>query len=325
MKKFFLSVFFLAICLCSLQAQLEVSAEQLEKSLAEHIHLDPDGPNSVGYLYIGDHQTQISQGTFIYVKKALDAYKESKPAFIILKLDTPGGQVFAAQKISDALKEIDTQYDIPVVAFIDNWAISAGAMLAYSCRYIAIVKDASMGAAQPVTQAGAATSEKVNSAIRTDFANRAAFYDRNPLLAEAMVDADMILVVRDDEIVQLQKEDQIIEGEEVITNKGKLLTLNASELVQFGVADVRLEPEKLVPITTEEKAEGIWPAEKELLFTHPFFKKIPQSKILAYKMDWKTKFFSILGSPLVSSLLFLGLMLCVYIEFNTPGFGVAVA
>lgn len=323
MRWLFLSVFFLANCLCSLHAQLEVSPEQLEKSLAEHIHFDPEGPNSIGYLYIGDHESQISQGTFLYVKKALDAYKESKPAFIILKLDTPGGQVFAAQKISDALKEIDIQYDIPVVAFIDNWAISAGALLAYSCRYIAIVKDASMGAAQPVTQTGEATSEKVNSAIRADFAGRAAFYERNPLLAEAMVDADMILVLREGKIVELQKGDEIKASDQVITTKGKLLTLNASELTQLGVADIFLKPEKLTAITAEEKAEGRWPAKKELLFTNPFFKKIPQATVNAFKMDWKTRFFSILGSPLVSSLLFLGLMLSAYMEFNTPGFGVA--
>ncbi len=37
----------------------------------------------------------------------------------------------------------------------------------------------------------------MNSAIRADFANRAAFFDRNPLIAEAMVDADLVLVVRD--------------------------------------------------------------------------------------------------------------------------------
>ena len=80
----------------------------------------------------------------------MDYYKKNPPLFLILELNTPGGEVFTAQKISDALKELDTQMDIPVVAYINTWAISAGAMIAYSCRYIAIVNDSSMGAAEPV-------------------------------------------------------------------------------------------------------------------------------------------------------------------------------
>ena len=107
--------------------------------------------------------------------------------------------MFAAQQISDALKELDTQYGIPVVAYINNWAISAGAMLAYSCRYIVVVKDASMGAAAPVIASETGemkeASEKINSAMRADFAGgRARFFDRNPNIAEGMVDKDLILV-----------------------------------------------------------------------------------------------------------------------------------
>lgn len=139
----------------SLRPEVEVSALQLspqtvEKKLEKYIHFNPQGPNSIGYLYIGDHETAISESTWLYVKQGLEFYKKQRPIFIILVLNTPGGEVFAAQKISDALKEMDTQFNIPVVAFINNWAISAGAMLAYSCRFIAAVKDASMGAAEPV-------------------------------------------------------------------------------------------------------------------------------------------------------------------------------
>ena len=142
----------------------------LEERLRRFIKYSLDGPNHIGHIAIKDHSTSISQATWIYVKTALDAYKKSKPIFIILELDTPGGEVFAAQKISDALKELDIQYEIPVVTFINNWAISAGAMLAYSTRFITITKDAAMGAAEPI-QAGIegkteTASEKVNSALR---------------------------------------------------------------------------------------------------------------------------------------------------------------
>lgn len=307
-----------------------VSVDKIDESLAKHIHYSENTKNSVGYIAIDDRTGGINQSTWIYVKTALDHYKKLKPAFIILRLNTPGGEVYAAQQISDALHEIDTQFNIPVIAFIDNWAISAGAMLAYSCRYISCVKDASMGAASPVImgEGGQMTeaSEKINSAIRTDFANRARYFDRNPNIAEAMVDKDVILVFRHGKVIKLDSEDQIRSKgpnpDRVISNKGKLLTLDSGQLIEFGVADILLNPTKLTPVTAEEKSLGQWPFSKELLSISPFFSKIPNAFVDDYKMDWRTRFFVLLATPVVSSLLMLGLLLGFYIEFNTPGFGV---
>lgn len=310
---------------------LAIPKATFEELLKKHIPYNENGRNKIGYIAINDRGNAINQATWLYVKQALDYYKQHKPIFIILELNTPGGEVFAAQRISDALKELDTQYDIPVVAFINNWAISAGAMIAYSCRFITVVKDGSMGAAEPVyaSQEGqmVAASEKVNSALRADFASRATFFDRNPLIAEAMVDKDIILVLRHNKIVKLESENQIRttgpNPDTVITPKGKLLTLTAEQLIQFGVADIILPPEKVDSITPEEKEKGVWPANKMTLFHASFFNKIPQATIEAYQMDWKTQFFTFLASPLISSLLFMGLLVGAYIEINTPGFGVA--
>jgi membrane-bound serine protease (ClpP class) len=305
--------------------------DKLQQRLKKHIQRPPDKPITIGHILIEDHSVSISQATWLYVKNALDYYKKSKPAFVILELNTPGGEVYAAQKISDALKEFDTQYDIPIVCYINNWAISAGAMLAYSCRFIAVTKDASMGAAEPILMGEdnqmKTASEKVNSALRADFANRARFYDRNPWIAEAMVDKDLILVQRHGNIIKLDTESQIKQSgpnpDIVITPKGKLLTLNAQELMQYGVADMLLLPEKTGEITEEERALGHWPASKMLLFANPFFKQFKDVLIDSYQMDWKGRFFAFLASPMVSSLLLMGVILGFYVELSTPGFGIA--
>lgn len=311
------------------KSTFQTHSHDLEKVLQQHIRYHPDGPNKVGYIYIGDHESSINQSTWLFVKQAMEFYKKESPIFIILELNTPGGEVFAAQNISDALKEMDTQFNIPIIAFINNWAISAGAMLAYSSRFITTVKDGSMGAAEPVIlgESGKmeAASEKVNSALRADFANRARFFDRNPLIAEAMVDKDIILVLRHGEVVQLDQENQMrLTGPDpdvVITPKGKLLTLNAEQMIQFDVADLLLSPAKLPEVTSEEKKEGVWPANKMLLFQVPFFANIPNAQIQVYQMDWKTQFFVFLATPLVSSLLFMGLIIGAYIEMSSPGVG----
>ena len=306
---------------------LQISPEKLMEKLKEHIKYNPQGPNVIGHIYIGDKQSEINQTTWIYVKSALDHYKKSKPIFIILELNTPGGEVFAAQNISDALRDLDTQSQIPVVCFINNWAFSAGAMLAYSCRFISLTKDASMGAAAPVIASETGemkeASEKINSAIRTDFANRAAFFDRNPFIAEAMVDKDMIVVLRNGRIIKLENENQIrttgLNPDIVISAKGKLLTLNAEDLIKFGVADILLPPLQLTAITPEEKEKGQWPANKVLLFHYPFFDQIPNATIDSHQMDWKTRFFAFLAHPVVSSLLFMGMMIGFYMEISSPG------
>ncbi len=301
----------------------------IEEALASTIHPKVAG-NRIGYIAIDDKDAGINQSTWMYVKAALDYYKQHPPLFVILKLNTPGGELYPAQNISNALKELDIQYSIPVVAFIDNWAISAGAMLAYSCRFIAITSDASMGAAEPLETDGKESheaSEKVNSAVRSFFANLASFYGRNPLIAKGMVDKDLILVIRGGEVVALDNETQIISSGEskdtLLKAKGKLLTLNAEELMRYKVADISLPPAKLKPITAMELEQGKWPASQMLLFTDPWFAKIPDAEIDAYLPDWKTRFFALLSNNLISSLLFMGLLLGFYVEISGGGFGIA--
>lgn len=304
------------------------SSPDLLHRLQKHIHYNAEAPNFIGHISIEDHSQEINQSTWLYVKKALDYYKETRPIFIILELNTPGGEVFAAQKISDALKEMDIQFNIPVVAYINNWAISAGAMVAYSARFITTVKDGSIGAAEPVTLSEKGdrqtASEKENSAIRTDFAGRAAFFDRNPYIAEAMVDKDVILVMRDGKIIKLDNESQIRTEptpDLLISSKGKLLTLSADEMLRYGVADIVLLPKRLEPISQEEKDLGRWPANKMILFHEPFFNDIPNATIDSFQVDWKTRFFALLVSPAVASMLMMGVLVGFYMEFTNPGFG----
>ncbi|MFS8563016.1 MAG: hypothetical protein LVR00_01240 [Rhabdochlamydiaceae bacterium] len=147
------------------------------------VRVDSEGPNKIGYLYL-DKDHPIDQSTLLYVKFALDRFKAEQVSCVVLKLNTPGGEVFAALKIVELLKDLDKKDHIPVIAYIDNWAISAGAMLAYSCRYIGITTSASMGAAEPVLMGEGgkmeSASEKINSALRAEFANLARLWNRNP-------------------------------------------------------------------------------------------------------------------------------------------------
>ena len=291
-----------------------------EEKLEKYIKRNSD---YVGYIEI-KRERPIDQHTYLHMKFAFDYFKKKNVSFIILHLNTPGGEVFAASRISKLLKEIDVRDRIPVIAFIDDWAISAGAMLAYSSRFIATTNSSTMGAAEPVLMSGdsmQSASEKVNSALRAEFSNLASFYGRNPDIAEAMVDKDIILVKRGKKIIRLKSDDEIKKSDSVITTKGKLLTLNAQDLNNLGLSDFSVTLESLPPITKDELKKGSWSATKSLIFTYPFFKKFSDMEIISYQ-DWKISFFAFLTHPAVVSILFFAMIVGFYIEISTPGFGI---
>lgn len=265
---------------------------------------DPNGPNTIGYLRL-EIDRSIDTSTYLYVKFGLEHFRKAGAKFVILDLNTPGGEVFAAQKISRLLHESDALHGMPVVAYLNNWALSAGAMLAYSCRYIAISPSASMGAAEPVMMKSdgmESAPEKINSALRAEFANTAALFGRDPLLAEAMVDKDLILIQREGRFIKLEREEDVLDGDRLISKAGKLLTLNAKQIEEFGLAQFQV------------------PVSQEGIFSIAPFKEIPGVSILQFN-NWKINFFSFLSHPAVASLLTLGLMLGLYLEANAPGHG----
>jgi len=245
----------------------------------------------VGYLHI-EKDRAIDTSTVLYVQFALDHFRKEGVERVVFDIDTPGGEVLSAVRIGEMLRS----FEKPITAYIDNWALSAGALLAYSCPHIVATESASMGAAEPVIAGGGKyeeASEKIKSALRSEFINAAQFWGRNPDLAEAMVDKDIILVWREG-IVKLENEDQILfDSDRVITRKGKLLTLNAKQLQQFGVA--------------EEITSDIWQES-------PF----AQAEVVSYD-HWKVSFFAFLSHPAVMSLLVMGLFLGFYIEMQNPG------
>lgn len=287
----------------------------------------PGQEPTVGYLKIDDRTSGITPATWLYIRAGLEHYKKTRPLFVLVELNTPGGEVYPAQQISDALKDLDTQDEIPVVVYINNWAISAGAMIAYSARVITTASDGSMGAAEPVIASAEGkmetASEKVNSALRADFANRAKFFGRDPVLAEGMVDKDPLIVLRHGKIIKLGSEQQLRttgpEADIVIKPKGKLLTLNAQQQLELNVADCIIAPVKTAPITAAEEAGGSWSTKKHPLFSSSYFSTLPEAKIDAFYPDWKLRFFAFLARPEVSSLLFMMLMLGIYMEISSPG------
>jgi membrane-bound serine protease (ClpP class) len=112
------------------------------------------------------------------------------------------------------------------VAFVNKRAISAGALISLAAERIAMAEGGTIGAATPVQMGQPGTpaqpvEEKTVSYVRKEFSATAESRKRPPLIAEAMVDADV-------EIPGL-------------IEKGKLLTLTTEEALKHKVADFRAD------------------------------------------------------------------------------------
>lgn len=155
----------------------------------------------------------IELGLAPFIQRSIREAEAAGARAVVLEIETPGGRVDAAQKIVDTIKATD----LPVYAYVNRRAFSAGAMIALSADRVYMRTGAVMGAATPVTGEGQKAPEKIVSAMRSEM--RALAEDRalDPRIAEAMVD-----------------EDVAIEG---VVEAGKLLTLTTEEAVALGYAE----------------------------------------------------------------------------------------
>ena len=126
----------------------------------------------------------VENGLAPYIARTLREAEAANAAAAYLDIDTPGGRVDAAERISDAIRRAK----LPVYAFVNPRAFSAGALIAISARGVYMRPGAVMGAATPVDGDGQRAPEKMVSAMRAEFRAVAEERGLDPRIAEAMVD-----------------------------------------------------------------------------------------------------------------------------------------
>lgn len=175
-----------------------------------------------GVIYWLTIDATIDLGLAPYVERVLaEAAADPNAVAVVSEINTPGGRVDAAVRIRDALIESS----VPTVAFIHSEAISAGALIALAHDYLVVVRGGTIGAATPIQLGGdggaEAVGEKMTSYVRGVFRATAEARGRDPVLAEAMVDASVD-----------------VPG---LAPAGKLLTATAQEALDWGLVDVLVE------------------------------------------------------------------------------------
>lgn len=152
-------------------------------------------------VYFVSVQNEIDLGLAPYLARVLDEAAQSGAQAVILEINTPGGRLDAVLQMRDAI------LDSPVrtIAFVNREAFSAGALIAIAANDVYMAPGAVLGAATPVDGAGTTANAKTISAVRSVFRATAELRDRDPLIAEAMVDPSIAIegLVSDQQLLTL--------------------------------------------------------------------------------------------------------------------------
>jgi len=285
--------------------------------------------NARPVVYVAKIGGMIDLGLAPYVERVLREAQANKATAVVLQINTFGGRVDAAVQIRDALLKSPVQS----IAFIDTRAISAGALISLAANAIVMAPGGTIGAATPVQSSGTETkptSEKTVSYVRKEFSATAETRGRDKLIAEAMVDSDVV-----------------IPG---VSDAGKLLTLTTSEALKLGIADfeaatLALALDKLGLKDAEIRETKVnWAEEVVRFLTHPIVSSLLVTvAMLGIIIEIRTPGFGVPGALGLGSLgLFLwghwlvnlagweelmlalgGLVLLLIEAFVLPGFGIA--
>jgi membrane-bound serine protease (ClpP class) len=243
-------------------------------------------PAEIGPVVVVPIRTEISGAQFFFLRRALKNAERQHASALVLDMETYGGDVKAAIDSMDAL--LKTQ--LPTFTYVNNKAISAGAMIALATQHIYMSPTAVIGAAAPVQSSGEDLSktmaDKTVSALSAMARAASQKNGHNAELADAFIN----------------KEKEVKIGDVVIDRSDTLLTLSADEAT-------RIYNDK--PLLADGVAGSLEAMLQQAGLTGVVERVTPSGfEQMAF---WITA---------VAPLLLLGGIIGGYIEIKTPGFGI---
>jgi len=167
--------------------------------------------NKEGSVYVIPIRGEITPAMAAFVARNIELANTARSKGIVIEISTLGGRADAAMGIKTAI--LDSE--VPVTVFIEDRAVSAGALIAISATTIIMAPGSHMGAAEPIPN-----DPKAVSAIAAEFKGAAEARGRDPQIAAAMVDRN--IVIPD------------------LTEAGSILSLTAKEAYDTGYANALL-------------------------------------------------------------------------------------
>lgn len=170
-----------------------------------------------GKIYLFEIKDEIAKPVWLQTKKAFTQARDIKASYVLIHMNTYGGELSAADSIRTAILNAP----MPVIVFIDNNAASAGALISIACDSIYMRNGANIGAATVVNQNGEPLPDKYQSYMRGLMRSTAQATGRNADIAQAMVDGSYVV--------------------EHVNDSGKVVTFTADEALKHGYCNSKAE------------------------------------------------------------------------------------
>jgi len=326
-------------------------------------------PAADGFVLVCPIDREIDDGLAVMVKRVVDRDSQGAAA-VVLVIDTFGGRVDSAIDITESVGHAGC----PTIAYIKGrGAISAGALISYSCRKIIMAPGTNIGASTPYMPAADVAeqvSEKSMSFLRARYRTLGELNGHNTLLGEAMVDPSIELygwpkpeggwtIVKSGETVSTAESGPSAPGPEHPVDtvfdalgagsdpsvapvreavKGIVGRGNGAgkPAIQTSAETPAVSPPqglppdatlvsaagKLLTLTTGEALQyGLAAGQAATLDDALAQAGLAQLRRVSVKMRWDESLFAFLTMPLISGLLLMIGVGCIYLEMKAPGMG----
>lgn len=245
-------------------------------------------------VYVFPIRETIQPSVVRLAEKCFNQAAEMNAGYIIIDMNTYGGVVESA----DSVRTRILNSKIPVYVFVNNQAVSAGALISVAADRIYMKPGSTMGSATVVNQSGEVMPDKYQSFMRAMMRSTAEAHGkrpevdakgdtawvwvRDPLIAEAMVDPTLI-----------------VPG---LVDDTKVVSFTADEAVKWNFCEGKPESvEELVVMAGIENAV-----------------------IHRYAPTWMDNLMRVLSNPALQGILIMFIIGGIYFEIQSPGIGLAL-
>ena len=243
-------------------------------------------------VYKIDLKKEVGSTTWRYVQCGMNEARQLGASAVLVHMNTYGGTVVHA----DSIRTMFLNSSIPVYAFIDNNAASAGALIAIACDSIYMRPGANIGAVTVVNETGSAMPDKYQSYMRSTIRATAEAHGKDTVIT---AQSDTVIKWRRDPLIAEAMVDERIVVPH-LSDSGKVLTLTAEEAFQHGFS------------------EGMAGSVDEIIRNKLGYK---QYELREYRPSVYDEIVGFLLNPALQAILVMIIIGGIYFELQTPGIG----
>lgn len=252
--------------------------------------------SDVSLIYKINIRENIGSNTWVYLQNGMNEALNKNADCLLIHMNTYGGTVVEA----DSMRTAILNFPLPVYAFIDNNAASAGALISIACDSIFMRNSASMGAATVVSgEDGARAPDKYQSYMRAIMRATAESHGKDTLITHGDT---LISWRRDPKIAEAMVDERVVIPN--YADSTQILTLTANQAVELGYCD------------------GIVENINEIAVKHLGFNDY---EVMIYNPTFYDKIKGFLTNGVLQALLIMIIIGGIYFELQTPGIGFPTA